>query len=248
VRVLLLDIETAPNIGQVWDIWNQNIGINQLQASGYVQCWAAKWIGKKEVFFESNWRQSHSKMLRPIHRLLSDADAVVSWNGARFDTPTLNKEFLLNGILPPAPYKEIDLFVVAKSRFKFVSNKLEYVADALGCGKKDLHPEFPGHELWAECLKGNPKAWKVMERYNKNDTVIMEAMYEKFLPWINDHPHSGLYSGAPTVCPNCSASSLQSRGFAYTKLSQYRRFVCTACGTWVRGKKRTMGAETRGVV
>ena len=41
-KILLLDIEMAPNVAHVWGIWDQNIGINQLQESSYVMCYAAK--------------------------------------------------------------------------------------------------------------------------------------------------------------------------------------------------------------
>ena len=70
-------------------------------------------------------------MLEGIHKLLDEADAVIHYNGKRFDIPSLNKEFLLNGMFPPAPFKEIDLLTVARGRFRFVSNKLDYVAQQL---------------------------------------------------------------------------------------------------------------------
>ncbi|MCI0528756.1 MAG: hypothetical protein L0Y56_15060, partial [Nitrospira sp.] len=53
VRILLLDIETAPNVAHVWGLWNQHVRINQLMASGYVMCWAAKWLGEEHIHFSS---------------------------------------------------------------------------------------------------------------------------------------------------------------------------------------------------
>ncbi len=58
-------------------------------------------------------------------------------------------------MFPPAPFKEIDLLTVAKGRFRFVSNKLDYVAQQLGLGKKTEHS---GHELWVQCMAGIPKS------------------------------------------------------------------------------------------
>lgn len=75
-------------------------------------------------------------MLKQIHALLNEADAVVHYNGAKFDIPTLNKEFILHGLPPPAPYKQIDLLRTARSQFKFPSNKLDYIAQALDLGKR----------------------------------------------------------------------------------------------------------------
>jgi uncharacterized protein YprB with RNaseH-like and TPR domain len=89
-KILLLDIETSPNTAHVWGIWDQNIGLNQLLESSYTLCYAAKWLGKKEVIFDSVNKSSQKKMLQGIHKLLDEADAVIHYNGARFDIPTLN--------------------------------------------------------------------------------------------------------------------------------------------------------------
>ena len=84
-------------------------------------------------------------MLEGIHSLLDEADAVCHYNGTKFDMPTLNKEFLVHRMTPPPPMKQIDLLRVVKSQFRFPSNKLDYVAQRLGLGKKKDHE---GHTLW----------------------------------------------------------------------------------------------------
>ena len=48
-KILSLDIETAPAKVYCWGLWDQNIGINQIVEDGYVLCWCAKWIDKKEA-------------------------------------------------------------------------------------------------------------------------------------------------------------------------------------------------------
>ncbi len=97
-KILLLDIEMAPNVAHVWGIWDQNIGLNQLQESSYVMCYAAKWLGDKKMIFDSVKKSGDKKMLAGIHKLLDEADAVIHYNGKRFDIPSLNKEFLLHGM------------------------------------------------------------------------------------------------------------------------------------------------------
>jgi len=93
MKILLLDIETAPNTVHVWGLWQQNVGINQILDSGYVMCWAAKWLGSEEIMFNSVKQSGIKRMLSQIHKLLSEADAVIHYNGDKFDIPTLNKEF-----------------------------------------------------------------------------------------------------------------------------------------------------------
>ncbi len=236
MRLLLLDIETAPNIGHVWGLWQQNIGLNQLIASGYVLCWAAKWLGDKEIHFDSVHQSKPKKMLKRIHKLISEADGVIHYNGKSFDMPTLNKEFILHDMLPPPPYKQVDLCQVAKSTFRFPSNKLEYIAQKLKVTPKVTRRTFVGHSLWTECMAKNPAAWKEMEKYNRGDVITLEGVYNKMLPWIRVHPNHGMYvdTGEP-VCTNCGSASLQRRGHSVTATSKYARFQCMSCGTWVRG-------------
>lgn len=233
MRILLLDIETAPNVAHVWGLWDQNIGINQIMQAGYTLCWSAKWLGEKEIMFDSIHRSTPDVMLRNIHTLLNEADAVIHYNGTKFDIPTLNKEFLLYNLAPPAPYKQIDLLRVARSQFKFPSNKLDYVAQVLGLGKKTKHI---GHELWIQCMAHVESAWVQMEEYNKQDVNLLELVYYKLLPWIKGHANYGVHTDTK-VCPNCGSAHNHRRGFAITGTCKYQRYQCLGCGTWYRDTK-----------
>ena len=237
MKILLLDIETAPNLVHVWGLWQQNVHISQIMDSSYVMCWAAKWLGEDTIFFDSVHQSRPKRMLRRIHMLLEQADAVVHYNGTRFDIPTLNKEFLLMGLPPPSTYKQIDLLSTARGRFRFPSNKLDFIAQALGVGKKHEHA---GHTLWVKCMAGDAESWKVMEEYNKNDVTLLEEVYNIFLPWIRNHPNIALYDEVVgDVCPNCGGTHLKKRGFSYTVTNKYQRYQCKDCGTWSRSRKNT---------
>lgn len=234
MKILLLDIESAPNLVHVWGLWQQNVGIPQILDSGYVMCWAAKWLGDKKVMFSSIHRDSPEEMLSKIHSLLDEADAVIHYNGTKFDIPTLNKEFILYGMTPPAPYHQIDLLRTARSQFRFPSNKLDYIAQALGLGKKKEHS---GHELWIQCMNHDNKAWKIMEEYNKHDVVLLERVYEKLKPWIKGHINYNLYKDDSLVCPQCGGKHYFRQGFRTTGTRKYQRFQCKDCGTWFRSTK-----------
>ena len=232
MKILLLDIETSPNLAHIWGLRDQYINPQHLLESSYVLCWAAKWLKEDEVFFDSVQKSSPKTMLRRIHKLISAADAVIHYNGTKFDMPTLNKEFLLHDFPPPAPYKQIDLLRSVRSQFRFPSNKLDYVAQRLGLGKKTEHE---GYTLWVKCMNKDPAAWKVMEKYNKQDVVLLEKVYDRLLPWIKSHPNHNLFSGRG--CPNCGSSKLQKRGFTYTTTGTFQRFQCTNCGSWSKSSK-----------
>lgn len=234
MKVLLLDIETAPNVAYVWGLFKENIPLARLVDSGYVLCWAAKWLGSDEVLFDSIYKSKPKQMLKRIHRLLDEADAVIHYYGKRFDIPTLNKEFLLYRMAPPSPYRQIDLFDTAKGRFKFASNKLDYIAQQLGVGKKHAHEGF---ELWVQCMNKDAAAWATMEKYNKQDVVLLEGVYNVFLPWIRNHPNVGVYASTDgPQCPACGSEQLHKRGFAFTATGRYQRYVCGGCGHWSRNR------------
>jgi DNA polymerase elongation subunit (family B) len=183
-------------------------------------------------------------MLKAIHELLDEADAVVGWNSAGFDVKHLYREFIENDMLPPSPHREIDLMRVAKQRFRFPSNKLDYVAQKLGMGAKVKHSGF---DLWIKCMSGDEKAWREMKKYQIQDVNLLVGLYEKFLPWIKNHPNRALIDGRPDSCISCASDKLQSRGTEVTATGVFRRFKCADCGKWQRGAKSEATSTMRAI-
>lgn len=225
----------------MWGLFKQNISISSIQESASVIAFAAKWRHDKKVLFHSDFHDGHEEMLQVAHGLLSEADVVVHYNGTRFDIPHLNREFLLAGMSPPAPFQQVDLLRHVRKHFNFTSNKLDYVCQALNLGSKVSHSGF---QLWLDCIAGDSKAWNNMRAYNKQDVVITEKLYDRLSPWINA-PSVSLYSEELECCTACGSTDLQSRGFAYTSVSQYRRFQCQRCGKWLRSKTSEKTTEMR---
>lgn len=240
--ILLLDIETTPALADVWGLFNQNIGLSQLREPPGLLCFSAKWLGDPQgaTVFLSDHRHGRELMVRGAHRMLDRADAVVTWNGKRFDIPHLNREFLELGMVPPSPYRQVDLYQVAKRQFRFPSNKLQYVSTALGFSGKE---STGGHELWVKCMEGDEDAWELMEKYNKQDVWLLEDIYNRVQPWIEQHPSHAIDGGF--VCPKCGSGNLQRRGTARTLQSEFQRYQCLNCGGWCRDVKRTAGAQLR---
>jgi hypothetical protein len=239
VKLLVLDIETSPNLAYVWGLWDQNVGLNQIAELGSVICFAAKWVGDKKIHYHSDHHDGHDEMVKRAHELIDQADAVIHYNGKSFDIKHLNREFVLAGMSPPSPHKDIDLLTVARSRFRFASNKLDHVASVLGIGSK-VHTG--GFSLWVGCMKDDPKAWATMKKYNCADVTLTEAVYERLKPWIKNHPNRNLYrpDGDPLGCPTCGApdSALKKRGSYRTMTCTYQRWCCTACGAWQKSTQR----------
>jgi DNA polymerase III epsilon subunit-like protein len=176
-----------------------------------------------------NNTSKHSLMIRRIHTLLGEADAVAHYNGSKFDIPTLNKEFVQLGLPPAKPFKQIDLYQVVKKHFRLPSNKLEYVAKLLGLKGKVKHT---GHELWVKCMAGDAAAWRTMQRYNKQDVVLLEQVYNKLLPWLQGANFSTLTN--EQRCPTCGTHNFTERGYYYTEARKYTLYNCNKCYTWFR--------------
>ena len=242
-RILFLDIETAPNVAYVWGLFNQNISHEHLDTNSYILCWSAKWQGENKVTYESIQHKPPKEMLQGIHTLLDQADIVVHYNGLKFDIPTLNKEFVRHNFTPPAPYKQVDLLQICRKAFRFESNKLDAVLQALGLGRKVKHRGF---SLWVGCMKGDSSCWKEMQRYNQHDVRATEKLYTRVLPWIEAHPNLGVYSEKP-ACTNCGSHRVERRGIQVAISKWYQRYHCTKCGKWFRGgpinKKKQGGAK-----
>jgi hypothetical protein len=243
VRALVLDIETSPNLAHVWGLWQQNVGLSQLLETGQVISFAAKWLDSRKIEYRSDFHDGHDVMVARAHELFDEADAIIHYNGDRFDVPHLNREFLLAGLNPPSPHKNIDLFKTVKARFRFPSNKLQHVATELGLGGKVAHT---GHDLWVRCMAGDPKAWALFKRYNVQDVALTEALYYRLLPWTVGHPHRGLIDGAGAEsCGKCGGTHLTRRGFDHTATGRYQRLQCQDCGAWSRAARRVSGVDAR---
>ncbi len=241
-KILALDIENSFVLAGVWGLWQQNVNTDLILDSGKVMCFAARWIGSKKMEFA---RYDKPLFLESIHALLDEADAVLTYNGRRHDVPLLNREFLKAGMKPPSPYKQIDLFETAKKAFKFPSNKLAQISKELGIGSKLDHGGF---QLWVQCLEGNEDAWRIMEKYNKQDVVLLEKLYKKLLPWVSTHPNHSLYGDrSRPVCPSCGSAHLHARGVYRTQTALYQRYQCQnkACGAWSRSRFTEVAKEQR---
>tara|TARA_R110002020_G_scaffold159106_2_gene342744 strand:+ start:2953 stop:3723 length:771 start_codon:yes stop_codon:yes gene_type:complete len=239
MKILMLDIETAPTIAGVWSLFKVNVAINQILQSGHTLCFAARWLHepKNKYIFKSVYHDGEEKMLDTMWDLLDEADVVMHFNGKKFDIPIINREFIKNNYLPPSPYSHIDLLMVVRRQFKFVSNKLDFVCKELGIGSKVQHK---GMDLWWGCLENDKSSWATMKRYNIQDIHLLQPLYEKLLPWIPNHPNRALWMepGSSLICPSCGGTDLRFKGYKVTRVVRYRHYRCNGCGSYPRERQK----------
>lgn len=231
-KILLLDIETLPGLAYVWSLWGENIPLERLIRPGRVVCWAAQWLGEKEVMFGAEWEDGgRDRMLDRIFHLLAQADAVITYNGDKFDLPKLLGEFATEGLGHPGPSASIDLYKTVK-KLGLQSNKLAFAAPHLKIGEKI---KTEGFSLWAGVDAGDYRAQNKMKKYNQQDTRLLGRLYKALRPFIKSHPYLGDKAGA---CPACGSSRVQRRGNRRTKSFLVERLHCQGCGAWSDGVRR----------
>lgn len=233
-KILFLDIETSLILTYTFGIRDQHISHKQIandRSGRLIHCVGLKWLGKP-VRVVSEWEHGYEGMMQAVHADLLEADAIVTYNGAKFDLPKLEGQFHLLGMEPPPPPTQIDLYLAAR-KMGHISNKLDYLAPLLGLGGKVKHP---GLDLWIGCFNGDPAAQKMMAKYCAGDVRLTEQVYKKLKPYIRNHPH--IAETKREQCGACGSTRLQGRGIHRTKASIAQRYQCQACGSWSVGPRR----------
>ena len=87
-----------------------------------------------------------------------------------------------------------------------------------------------------------------MRKYNIQDVVITEDLYDLIKGWIKNHPNHALYvedQDSP-ICRNCSSSAVKSNGPEYdtTGVFAYQRYKCNDCGANLRGRDAFKGQKS----
>lgn len=242
-NVLVLDVETSPILAYVWGIRDQHIGLEQIKEDWHIMAWSAKWLGEKKVTYRdlrSGKPGNDREILKPLWKLLNQADIVVTQNGREFDAKKINARFMLNNMKPPKPFQHYDTYQLVKRVAAFTSNKLEYLTNKF-CKKhkKLLHGKYAGWKLWVECLKGNIEAWNEMKRYNIEDVLSTEELYLNIRSWAPEtFPKVYPMTDASEKCGTCGYFGQMREGPARrSKAFNYRQHSCPKCGSWQKGTR-----------
>lgn len=233
-RILLLDIETFPDVAYVWSVYDTNaIAIKE---HWYMLSFAYRWYKAGPIVCRTladTKSRTDRVLCKEIHALMDEADIIVAHNGTDFDIKKINARLIAHGFQPPSPYKVVDTKRTVKQVAGFSSNKLDWLCQQLDLGRKIEHEGFP---LWRACAeKNDPAAWRKMARYNKHDVRLLGDLYELIAPWIRQ-PNAALYHG-DLRCVNPACRSTYLRIFPklyYANTRAYQRYQCERCGKWAR--------------
>lgn len=246
-KIVTLDIETAPIIASTFTLWPKNgIPAHAIIDDWWIVCASWKYLGQKKIHgvsvlddkerFRADFTDDYH-VLNKLHGVLMDADIIVGHNILKFDVPRINTRFIKHG-LPPIPKKKFDdTYRMAKKEFSFTSNRLDFIAEYLGCGTKLDTPT----NMWSKVITGDRKTIRDMLTYNKQDVRINEEVYLKLRPYMHGGTNLSIYVddtelGATLKCPKCGSEHLQKRGHALLATGKYSRYQCQTCYGWSRGR------------
>lgn len=229
------DIESYPHEALVWENYEANV-VKMLRPT-FMVCFSMK-IGKK-IETWSLWDfplfkkdpKNDKALVDKLHQLMNGVDFIVAHNGDNFDNKYAMTRMIVHGLTPPAPFKSIDTYKIAKRVFRFPSNRLASIAGMLGIGEKVPHN---GIDMWIESVAGNKKQQALMEKYNRMDVELLEGVHKALSPWDPKHPNLNWWSREER-CPNCQSDDLQSRGVQRVLAGEKPRYQCQRCGKWSYG-------------
>jgi predicted RNA-binding Zn-ribbon protein involved in translation (DUF1610 family) len=220
----------------IWSPWDGFVPHDRVIHDTFLLTWSAKWAGEREVLSDTLTSaealdRDDTRIAASIAELLREADVVVAHNGDRFDIPKLNGRLLQLGLEPLGPVRTIDTLKLAKRNIKVAFNKLDYLGEFLGLGKK-IKTDW---SLWERCYNGDEKALAEMTRYNKRDVVLLEQVFNRLKPYVRQLPR--LHDGEGDACPSCGSHNLIRRGVYRTNSSNFPKMQCKDCGRYSRSRK-----------
>lgn len=246
-KVLIFDLETSYMQGLFFSTFKPIIHHSNIQTHSHLHSWAGKWLNEPEVFGDvqtSKEASNHDdkRITKSLWKVMDQADVVVAHNLKKFDRKVANARFILNGLNPPSPYQQIDTLLIARSQFKFASNRLDFLGQIMVSDEK-IHTN---NKLWIDCFNGKEEALAEMYTYNKQDVNLLEEVYYELRPWMPSHPNMAIVAeSVKESCPVCLSTDLRERGEYLTPGGRFDSLTCGNCGAVSRRRETNLSKDQK---
>lgn len=243
---LFFDIETSPNIGFFWSAgYKLNVPYSNIIKERAIICICYKWAGEDKVY-SLTWdnNQDDKKMLEKFMSVANEAAELVGHNGDKFDLPWIRTRCIFHRVPAFPTYTTIDTLKHARSKFRFNSNRLDYIAQYLNVGEK---LETGGFDLWKDIVLNKDKeALEKMVTYCKNDVTILEKVHDQLSNYVPHKTHYGVANGGERYsCPECGSEDLRFSQKRYTATGTPRvQLQCNECHKYHTISSRVYEAKT----
>jgi len=229
IKRLFVDIETSPNVALIWESgYDIQVNYDAIIRERTIICIGYKWAGDKNVnILKWNHNQNDYDMLEAFIPILDKADEIVAHNGIDFDLKWIRTRCLKHNISMMPNYTVLDTIKLARSRFKFNSNALDYLSRYLDIGKK-IETKY---EMWKKILLENDQVeLKKMISYCKHDVNLLEEVWNRLNPYVLASTNIAKFANH---CPECGSSNVginkrRITAAGYKKIT----FRCSDCGKY----------------
>jgi len=245
--IVVFDIETMVKKAFLFRAGKQYVNADNFTDENKMICWSAKVLGDSKSYHdcmtpEEAINKDHSRIVKSLWDVLSQADFTISHNGINFDLPMVNTFFLKDKLGLPGKFRNIDTCAIARRTFKFESNRLDYIVRYLGLNSGKSDTDF---QLWIDCYNGDKKALKKMQDYNINDIVILEDLYNAMVPYIPNFYNMGVWGDVDErVCPYCRSTNFKENGYVYSPNGKFHSYRCE-CKAIFRSKLNLLSKEKK---
>lgn len=231
IKRLFFDIETSPNVVYSWNVgYKLNISHDNIIQERAIICICYKWEGSSKVHSLVWNKGDDAVMIREFFKVISTADEVVGHNGDQFDIKWFKTRAIYHGITDMPPIKSIDTLKIARAKFRFNSNRLDYIAKFLKLGAKIKLGG--GFELWKDIILNHNKiSENKLVKYCKMDVSLLEKIYNKLEPYSSIKTHVGVLNGeSKCSCPKCGSLNTIGRGITVSSAGVRKQIIqCKNC-------------------
>lgn len=233
LKRLYFDLETSPNIVYSWNIgYKLNISHDNIINERAIICACYKWEGEDKVHSLVWNKGDDGELIYKLYDILMEADEIIGHNGDAYDVKWFRTRCLYHGILNMPDFKTIDTLKLSRKTFRFNSNKLDYIGQFLGLGKKI---DTGGFGLWKDIIaNNNHESLNKMVNYCKQDVLLLEKVHNKLEGYTKPKTHIGLLTGnGKCSCPKCASTNYK---LSKTRISstglEKKQLQCNDCGSY----------------
>lgn len=245
-KILLFDIESLPDLDAVMNhlpSMSDYPGLTLKASINSVICIGYRWFGDSKTHCLNAWDfpgwkknvNDDKALLEAFMKVIETADCVVTHNGKRFDWKFIQTRLLKHELAPMPKILHIDTCAESKKNLLMFNNRLNTIAKFM---TKTEKLENGGWDLWSKVMKRDKASMDLMTKYCKQDVNVLNEVFKKLRPFINNIPNYNVYSAIDKdLCPNCGSTRLHKHGFNASRNGVSVRLKCVDCHTTCSVKK-----------
>ena len=226
---LFFDIETGYNIVKAFSAgFKKNILHSDIIKERKILCVAYKWENDNKVHTLAWDGKDDKTLLEKFIPIMERADVLVGHNSVRYDTKYIRTRAMAHNIFISSRFSEEDTCKIAKKHFFLNSNKLDYLGQFLGLGKKVQHR---GIDMWDDIILHNSKeAMQEMLEYNIQDVILTEKVYHKLMEYsLQTVNTTKQITGESHTCPQCGSSEAKLVNTIFLPSGNVKRVMRCEC-------------------